>query len=78
MCGATELLRIPLKDHYHHSKNTQQQNKARVETCKEICSEDRLLVTTLTTALLLQDNPDIKTFKHGKKITITQLCIYSG
>jgi len=32
-----------------------------------MCSNDRKTMT-LTTALKLQDNPDIKAFKRGKKI----------
>jgi len=40
-----------------------------------MCSEDRKTIgnNTDTTALKLQDKPDTKTFKHGKKILIAQL-----
>jgi len=60
------------RHHRFNSRNTQQ-NNAGVGTSKEMCSdsEDRnwLQVITLTSdnCPKITDNPDIKTFKHGKK-----------
>ena len=51
-----------------NSRNTQLQNKARVGTSKETCSENRKTISNNTYNCHKQDNPDMKTIKTLSKI----------